>query len=119
MSSLVYTFFSRSGRTTVPDGTLDAVAGLSSPDAKAGFAITQGRTAARTAEKKETARIELRMDVPPSLSSGSIACGPNACKYGPVAAEPIATPWLRGQAMAASRSLMRRGQSDFGSHRTR
>ena len=94
MSSLVYTFFSRSGRATVGTGVAlgaavavnagavlavdvavgAGVAGLSSPEANAGMAISEQKIAASTAWENERAGILLRMDVPPSLSAGSMAC---------------------------------------------
>src|SRR5271156_2124198 len=86
MSSLVYTFFSRSGRAAVGEGValgaavalaedgvvVAGLAGLSSPPANAGIAIDKVRITARTHGKRGTARIELRMHVPPSLSAGSM-----------------------------------------------
>jgi hypothetical protein len=110
MSSLVYTFFSRSGRVTLrADVVLGAgfavdagvvliaevsvgagFAGLSSPEANAGMAISEQSIAASKAWKSERVRILLRMDVPPSLSPGIIARPRNRCKRGLITGPPRA-----------------------------
>jgi hypothetical protein len=65
-------------------------AGLSSPEANAGMAISEQSIAASKAWKSERVRILLRMDVPPSLSPGIIARPRNRCKRGLITGPPRA-----------------------------